>query len=310
MSSGNQMPRPPLGARDDADAAAAELELAWAVHAGQVEEVMRRTAARVRRRRVRAFAASLSIACLGVVAWVGWAGYFRAGKTAPAAAVASTVVSSVEMRILADGSVAELSRGAQMVVEFSEAQRRITLVRGSAHFEVSKDATRPFVVTAGDVEARALGTAFAVQLGASTVEVLVTHGTVQVDRSAALAAPSSRSDAKAAEAVLQAGDRVVVGLAADAGSPLVVETVSEPEASQRLAWRVPLLEFSGTPLSEVIPLFNRHGKPRLTFGDDSIRNLQLSGVLRADNTDLLLRLLAIEFGIHAEGHGEEIVLRR
>lgn len=305
MKGENSTTRPSV----DADAAAAEAELAWAVRAGQAEHVMRRTAVRVRQRRVRALATGAGVVCLGALAWFNWPGYSSALKTAPAAVVASTVVSSVETRTLVDGTIAELSRGAQIVVEYSAARRRVTLVRGNAHFEVAKDAARPFVVTAGDVEARALGTAFAVQLGASTVEVLVTHGTVQVDRAGPVSSPAPTSSVKPADAILQAGNRVVVELAA-ARSPLTIETVSAPEASERLAWRVPLLEFSGTPLSEVIPLFNRHGKPRLSFGDDSIRALQLSGVLRADNTDLLLRLLKVEFGINADRHEDVVVLRR
>ncbi len=308
MNPRKQMAPSSADLRGDADAAAAEAELAWAIDRGQAEQVMRRTAARVRQRRLRSFAAGLSVICVAVFGWFAWSGHSAREVRTPVAA--TPVVSSVETRTLADGSVAELSRGAQMVVEFSATRRSVTLVRGNAHFEVAKDPARPFVVTAGDVEARAVGTAFAVQLGGSTVEVLVTHGTVEVDRADQAAMRVLAPEAKPAEVVLTAGKRVVIDLAASDRAPLVVETVTGAEASERLAWRIPLLEFSGTPLSDVVALFNRHGKPHLTFGDDSIRSLQLSGVLRADNTDLLLHLLKIEFGIQAERRAGEIVLRR
>lgn len=307
MNAGNNRTPWSADAGGNADAAAAGAELGWAIRSGRAEDVMRRTAARVRRRRVQALATGLGLVVMGVGSWLAWFHASPAAATTPATLIAPTVVSSIETRTLADGTVVELGRGAQMVVEYSAAKRRVTLVRGNAHFEVAKDANRPFVVAAGDIEARALGTAFAVQLSPSTVEVLVTHGTVRVDRPRA---SSPATDAKPPETVLQAGNRVVVGFAGGDALPLVVETVSGLEESERLAWRVPLLEFSGTPLSEVILNFNRHGRSQLIFGDDSIRGLQLSGVLRADNTELLLRLLKIEFGIQADREGDRVVLRR
>jgi transmembrane sensor len=83
------------------------------------------------------------------------------------------------------------------------------------------------------------------------------------------------------------------------------------DIAQRLSWRVPRLRFSGTPLVEAIPLFNRHSSLQLVIGDPEVGNLKLSGTLRADNTDSLVQLLQIEFAIKAEPRGKfEIVLRR
>ena len=54
----------------------------------------------------------------------------------------------------------------------------VTYWRGEAHFQVAKNANRPFVVQAGAVEFRAVGTAFDVQLGATQVQMIVTEGRV------------------------------------------------------------------------------------------------------------------------------------
>jgi transmembrane sensor len=179
---------------------------------------------------------------------------------------------------------------------------------------VAKDATRPFIVAANGIEVRAVGTAFVVQVGGTAVEVVVTEGTVAVDklREASAVATAATLTPPAPLATVGAGNRVTIDLAAIAVAPAppAVIAVTEAELSSRLAWRVPRLEFSGTPLAEVIPMFNRHGRTKLML-DPALGGLQMSGVLRADNVDALLQLLKNEFGIEAERAGAaEIHLRR
>jgi ferric-dicitrate binding protein FerR (iron transport regulator) len=89
-----------------------------------------------------------------------------------------------------------------------------------------------------------------------------------------------------------------------------VRSVPSGERRERLNWRVPLLEFSSTPLAEAIPMFNRHGRRRLVL-DPTLGRLQLSGTLRADDTDSLFILLRNEFGIiAAPGSAGHTELRR
>ena len=85
--------------------------------------------------------------------------------------------------------------------------------------------------------------------------------------------------------------------------------------NQRLAWRAPRLEFSGTPLATAIEMLNAHAKderrPLLKLGDASLATVRISGILRADNIDTLIGVLEADYGIRAEKHGEtEIVLHK
>jgi transmembrane sensor len=216
--------------------------------------------------------------------------------------------------------VVDLNAGARITVDFSASLRRIVLERGEAHFQVAKDHTRTFVVAVDGVEVRAVGTAFAVRRGDAAVDVLVTEGRVAIDQTGANERPAVAAPSRPAGiagtaqtiALLDAGHRVTVPLAPApaTGTVPVVQSVSAAETNQRLAWRVPRLEFSGTPLGEAIPLFNRHS-PRQLVLDSALASLQVSGTLRADDTDSLLLLLKNEFGIEAEARGtNEIVLRR
>ena len=98
--------------------------------------------------------------------------------------VHTTTAGRYERVVLDDGSVLELYGDTSAEVRLAPAERRVRLARGEAHVTVVRDATRPFVVEAGGVAARTVGTAFNVRLGAREVEVLVTEGKVSVAKNA------------------------------------------------------------------------------------------------------------------------------
>jgi len=286
--------------------------LDWARETGIGDEVMRRTETRVRRRRRRYATFAGSAAALILIGLVS-TNLRQPLSSVVASRQPSAVVSRPIQRVLPDGSIVELKSDADIAVDFSGPDRRVELKRSEAHFQVAKDLSRPFIVMAGGVEVRAVGTAFSVDLGRQAVEVFVTEGRVSV-----VSPPSSPATAETltALAFVDAGNRALVSVApADALTALKVSPVSETELSERLSWRVPRLEFVGTPLSEAIPMLNEysarwHGS-RIVLGDSNLGHVQLSGILRADNPNTLLRVLATEFGIEAERQaGGVIVLRK
>jgi transmembrane sensor len=273
-----------------------------ATAAAVIAAVERRTQRRRVRRRNGAAAASLALLTLVGFLW------FRPENAAPVAPALTASLAPAH-QLLADGSQIELNGDSEVRVDFSPALRRVVILRGEAHFEVAHDEGRPFVVVAGAVTVRAVGTAFAVRLAPGDVRVLVTDGRVAVDR-----ATVDPVDAPVQPLAFAAkGARIVVtpaDLAADAPAPTVVE-VSAPELAEQLAWRVPRLEFNDTPLRDAVALFNRHGTVRLSLAAPALGDLRVSGVVRADNTSALLQLLRADYGVEAQQTGErEFVLRR
>ena len=115
----------------------------------------------------------------------------------------------LERRVLEDGSVAELKEGAEVEVHYSAAQRRLTLLRGEARFIVQKDAGRPFLVDAGGVAVRAVGTAFNVSLLRQTVEVVVTEGQIKLLETAARGSEALVPAADTVAPLLVAGQRAI-----------------------------------------------------------------------------------------------------
>jgi transmembrane sensor len=299
----------------------------WPRHAGTTGAVLQEMETQIRlhhrqRRRVRAAASALVILLVAGGIWqtrVSWHSADTAGVVAREPLPTR--------QVLPDGSVVLLRAGAELVLDFTPASRRVVLTQGEALFEVATNPDRPFVVRAAGVDVRAVGTAFAVDLKQATVEVLVTEGKVAVEKSVGATPPSGSattttilplavppSPAVFAEtlALVPARNRVVVEFSPQHATvrPAVVP-ISESEINDRLAWRVAILQFSRTPLSEVIAMVNRHARARLVVEGDGFDQVRLSGAIRADNVDALLQLLESDHGISTEHRGEtEIVLRK
>jgi transmembrane sensor len=250
-----------------------------------------------RPRRARWWWAGLSLAA-GLIVGLGWPWLAR-DRAEPLAVVAAEPVrvTLIRQETLADGSQVVLNRGARLRLAYDGSTRRVFLDEGEAHFTVQPDATRPFVVEAGGVEVRALGTAFNVRLGEADLEVLVTHGRVRVDDGTA-----------EAMAELGAGQRVWVDLAES--RPSVVAPVAAEEVERRLAWQPRLLDFSAQPLQAVVEEFNRRNAPyRIMVADSALAELPVSASLRSDNLEGFLRLLEAGFAVEVARTGHEIVLR-
>lgn len=220
------------------------------------------------------------------------------------AATAPLVLSSLSgyaKHTLEDGTVLELKHGASVLVQYTAAQRRVRIVQGEAFFSVAKNPARPFVVQAGDITVRAVGTAFNVRLGTASVEVLVTEGKVQVAPSAPSAQPV------APVPLLVAGQFAVVPLGLT--STPAVTSFSQGDQSRLLAWQPHLLEFDSTPLHEVVATFNRCNHVQLRLADERLNGLPIVASIRSDNLDAFVRLLELTTAARAERHGDqEIVL--
>lgn len=297
------------------DAALTRHQRAWSAldrprKAGQASLLLEKLAERTSRRRRRAVA--ISAACALLIAGTT---FWTARHPSAALPENRTLVVLPETRTLEDGSIVEMKPGAQIAVDFSGAFRRVALRRGEAHFQVARQ-SRPFVVTAGNVEFRAVGTAFSVQLAGAQVELLVTEGRVAVEKPAGSPPAGVFPEPTVPAAIpslatVAAGYRVVVELAGERSVPALTPSVVPPdEMTERLVWRAPRLEFSATPLAEAVALMNRHGGAKLVIEDAELGKLPVSGLFRADRTEAFVRLLEANFGVRAEQAGQTTRLHR
>jgi transmembrane sensor len=274
------------------------------------------------RRRARwrpiVLAAAAAIAVSGI-AWLGPS--LVQNATAPTLAARSNDGRSMR---LPDGSTVELNVGSLVTEHFTSTQRRLRLVRGEAHFSVTKDPTREFIVEADGVAIRAVGTAFNVRLQRENVEVLVTEGIVRIAPPAvptlqllASSAGSSRPPDTDTSATVSAGQRAVVsGEASATPVPPRIETLTAADIDRELAWQTSSLNFDATPLSEAVRQLNRNsarqtGAPRLTIRDADVGAILISGRVQTNKVESFVEALETSFGVVAERHADgEILLRR
>jgi transmembrane sensor len=284
---------------------------------GAATAIITKLEMRARQRRSRR---RQTVMALGAVAMLAGAFLFwmqRPSDSAPIVPGAAPLASDL-VRKLPDGSIVELNAGAEIRVQYELTVRRVRLVRGEAHFRVEHDATRPFLVQAGGVEVRAVGTAFTVQLQSQAVEVVVTEGRVAVEKTPEpdALAPGVPSAAAAVPpppplAFVDAGNRVLVDLAPKPDVTPEIKPMTATQIDERLAWRLPRLEFGGMELAQAVVLMNRYNRLQISLDDPSIRNLRISGVFRADNPEGFVRIVEGSFGLEVERRREnEIILRK
>ena len=249
-------------------------------------------AAATRRRsfwRHTAAVGSLAAAALAVGLFV-WSRPSPAGPTLAAPALSAPT--TPRLVTLSDGTVVQLNTGGEVIEQFTAATRHVTLTRGEAHFAVTKNPARPFIVQAGSLQVRAVGTAFNINLQSAAVDVIVTEGRVQL--------ATGTTDAPA----LDAGERATLRRA-PAASPaaepvLVVARLDAAAIAQTLAWREPLLRLGGATLAELAAEFERATGRRLVLADPALAELRFGGRFRADDIDGFTHLLATTLDLDVE----------
>jgi len=187
---------------------------------------------------------------------------------------------------LADGSQITLNTNTLLTVSLTPAQRLIELRRGEAHFEVTHDAARPFLVHAGDTLIRDLGTQFEVRMHPDhDVDVLVNEGRVEVEGAGAAAAAANGRAGSGGEGsdsgwvrALTAGEQLRV-----AGPHLQLMSVSPQQIDDELAWREGALVFAGQPLSQAIPEVERYTRARIVLAGPAVGALRVSGRFRTND---------------------------
>lgn len=230
------------------------------------------------------------------------------GPDAPAAAEAAPP--SIVRRILGDGSTIDLNHGADVAVDYSANRRNIRLVRGEAHFTVVKNLDRPFIVNVGRVEVCAVGTAFNVNVRPEAVEVLVTEGKVRVSQASPEQAEGNQAPApNVVIPILEAGQRTVVSLADRATAPRI-DALSPREIARVTAWQPRQLEFSDTPLAQVVAEFNASNRIKMVVDDPRLASLPVGASLRSDNIEGFVRMLEAGFHVKAVRRADGVIVLR
>lgn len=171
---------------------------------------------------------------------------------------------SVRHITLGDGSQVELNLGSELVFANYKNERRVTLKKGEAFFDVSHDTQHPFVVRAGQGQVRVTGTRFNVWMYQDQVRVTLVEGSVWVTSNQALASNGSQLS-PGMQASYKAGDY----------QPQIREVDANDSS---LAWRNGKLVLDNLALSDALPLINRYLEHPVMLADNSTGALRIGGI--------------------------------
>ncbi|EZP25839.1 FecR family protein [Pseudomonas sp. RIT288] len=206
-----------------------------------------------------AIAASVCALALPLAAYSGWnLGWL------PNSYQHFAATDTVRQVTLKDGSQVELNLNTELTFSNYKDERRVTLEKGEAFFEVSHDLSHPFVVRAGEGKIRVTGTRFNVWLYEDQVRVNLIEGSVLVTSNAALPGDGLRLG-PAMQAQYRHGDY----------TPQISQTYANDNA---LAWRNGKLVLDNLALNEALPLINRYLSKPLKLADANTGAIRVGGV--------------------------------
>lgn len=209
---------------------------------------------------------------------------------------------------LADGSQLSLDAATKVSVEYEADQRRLTLLAGRAKFDVAKDPSRPFTVTAGSRTVIATGTAFSVELLGKKVHVIVYDGSVAVIRGA-VPPPDKLLRIKARQARTVAATSLVPGKALIADETASTSSqVIAADVGRSLSWEGGQLDFVDEPLASAVERLNRYSADRIVVADAKVAAMPVNGVFNAGDSAAFVEAVQAAYDIRAERGGREIIL--
>jgi transmembrane sensor len=226
----------------------------------------------------------------GVAAGAAALAATRLFATAAGTGVLTTAKGEFRKVPLADKSVADINSGSQLEWKPMQNQRQLALRRGEVWLEVAKDKSKPFIVEAGAVRVRAVGTAFGVRRFSNGAEVLVTEGTVEV----------WSNDGTAQKRLLTAGEQAFVP---DRAATITVAR-QPAEVARKLAWREGKVVFNNQTLSEAVADFNRYSEKKIVIMTPALGKRKLVGQYQIDAPELFAQdvssMLEVPIRITAE----------
>ncbi len=195
---------------------------------------------------------------------------------------------------LADHSLAAINTDSHIDVDLSATLRHVSLVKGEAWFEVAKNPEAPFVVSAGDIRVRAVGTAFSVRRHDAGADVLVTEGVVE--------AWNVRD--KDRRVTLPAGTAAFVP-----NAPAIAAVAFQPdEVGRKLAWRSREIILRQDSLSDAASEFNRYNDRQIVIADPALGQAQLVGGFAVDQPEIFARAVHATLNVPVRIEDKRIII--
>jgi transmembrane sensor len=187
---------------------------------------------------------------------------------------------------LSDGSKIYLAANSlfQYPEKFGSEQRNVSLLKGNAFFEVSKDKKHPFIIQSGAIKTRVVGTSFHIQLSKLKCEVIVVTGKVNVS------SKGQSVDLVPTEGALFEGNKLTKQLA---------------EKSHLVNWYTTDITLNETTLKQVITILQYKYGVEFEYTDEKVLAAPLTVFIKKDASlesvlDQINYITNLKFKIYGE----------
>lgn len=196
---------------------------------------------------------------------------------------------------LPDGSQFTLNTGSTLkyAKRFNDDLRKVALT-GEAYFEVQPDQNRPFIVNAGEIEIKVLGTSFNVNAyrDNNKIEVVVNTGQVAVTKEGELTE----------RLILKPGNR---GTFDKSDQSLKLYVNDNPNF---LSWKTREFVFENRSLEEIVRTINKVYNSKITIADDSLQEKRITVSFSNQSIDAILNVLSATLDLDVRQNDSEIIL--
>lgn len=264
-----------------------DVEKQWQTTADQLfPPAQVRTLPQAKRRSLAAVWKIAAAIALLVAASLWW---FRLGPATNG--VQLVAEQKAEEKQLPDGSTISLNQYASLAyaADFDVTERRVALT-GDAYFEVERNTEKPFIIEAGPVEVKVLGTSFYVDSRPeeTEVQVMVTSGVVEVNaggESVELTANQTAVFSKNSQQLLR----------------------KTTEDNNFLGWKNQFLTFEDALLRDVVFSLNRNFHANIRLANPVLDSCKITSTFKDKTLDNIIRIIEQTMTIKANYEGDEII---
>lgn len=200
-----------------------------------------------------------------------------------------SVSGGIKKILLSDGSIVWLKGNSTLSYpgSFAEDQRKVALT-GEALFEVSPDASRPFIIQCGELITTVLGTSFNIKADEKNIEVVVLTGKV------------SLTSGKDPEGIIVLPKEKALYSRENNVLAKVEEKVDKVEAQKAVIGTEYPMHFEDTGMEEIIRRIEGKFSVEVHTVDDKIRNCVITADFTSQPLERTLDMIAQALGVEYE----------
>ena len=245
--------------------------------------------------RIRRYRIGLVAASAALLFAIGTLLYTTAYEAEPTFLVASNNTGNVQNISLPDGTIIKLNNRSRLTYpdKFSSSQREVFL-DGEAYFDVAHDKKHPFIVRAGELKIKVLGTKFTVNATSILPKITATllEGSIDVsnEKGHLLMKPSQQ-----------------LTYDAESGKMLLANLNN---AEREIRWTENVWVLSNTPLLDICQRLERQFNVKFIIMNDELINKSFTGEFGTNESlESILETMKISTSFDYERKGKNIIMR-